>query len=193
MSVKHNKKGAWPKVCTQCADNGIETILNPGVNIYLSMFKRNIYKCLPCKAKQSQGEYVRDWKIPAFRDKKRDYLYDYHRTEPAGVYALYYDLDIVYIGESDKPEQRRVFHKTKHIKSKEQLAKGQWQSPIQYDLATGKIDVKRLSFEVMEYEQDKAKRVKREKELIQEHFIAFGEYPKYNTDGTNKKRKQRKE
>ena len=193
MSTKHNEKGAWPKVCTQCADNGIETILNPGVNIYLSMFKRSIYKCLSCKAQQSKVEHNEKWKLPWFRVKKAEYLREYHREEPAGIYAIYYDLDIVYIGESSIPEQRRITHFSKHIKSKEQLDKGQWQQPISYDLATGKIDRKRLSFEIMEYEQDKTKRIKREKELLQEHFIAFGKYPKYNTDYTDKKRKKRKE
>ena len=177
MSVKHNEKGAWPKVCIACADNGIETILNPGINCYLSLYK-----------------HIVKYKLPDFRAKKIEYLYNYHREEPAGIYAIYYDLDIIYIGESSLPEQRRIHHFTKHIKSKEQLDKGQWQSNIQYALATGELDRKRLSFEVMEYEQDKAKRLILEKKLIQEHFNTFGEYPKYQLNHTGvhngKKRKE---
>ena len=183
MKRKINTKGAWPKVCVDC-----EIELNPGVNCYLPMYKRSSYKCISCKGKQSQGEHVVKYKLPWFRAKKAEYLWDYHRMEPAGVYAVYYDLDIIYIGESDKPEQRRIHHFTKHVKSKEQLDKGQWQSNIQYDLATGKLDRKRLSFEVMEYEQDKKTRMVREKELIQEHFSVFGEYPKYNKYHTGDKR-----
>ena len=183
MKRKINTKGAWPKVCVDC-----EIELNPGVNCYLPMYKRGSYKCISCKGKQSQGEHVVKYKLPWFRAKKAEYLWDYHRMEPAGVYAVYYDLDIIYIGESDKPEQRRIHHFTKHVKSKEQLDKGQWQSNIQYDLATGKLDRKRLSFEVMEYEQDKKTRMVREKELIQEHFNVFGEYPKYNKYHTGDKR-----
>jgi len=183
MKRKINTKGTWPKVCVDC-----EIELNPGVNCYLPMYKRSSYKCISCKGKQSQGEHVVKYKLPWFRAKKAEYLWDYHRMEPAGVYAVYYDLDIIYIGESDKPEQRRIHHFTKHVKSKEQLDKGQWQSNIQYDLATGKLDRKRLSFEVMEYEQDKKTRMVREKELIQEHFNVFGEYPKYNKYHTGDKR-----
>jgi hypothetical protein len=194
MSVKHNEKGAWPKVCIACADNGIETILNPGINCYLSLYKNGTYKCTPCKSKQSQAEHIVKYKLPHFRAKKIEYLYNYHREEPAGIYAIYYDLDIIYIGESALPEQRRIHHFTKHIKSKEQLDKGQWQSNIQYALATGELDRKRLSFEVMEYEQDKAKRLILEKKLIQEHFNTFGEYPKYQLNHTGvhngKKRKE---
>ena len=46
------KKACILKLCTCC---GVE--LNPGVNIYLSMFKRGIYKCKTCKAQQSKVEH----------------------------------------------------------------------------------------------------------------------------------------
>ena len=188
MSVKHNEKGAWPKVCIGCADDGIETVLNPGVNCYLSMYKNGSYKCKVCKKKQSKVEHDVKWRLPDFRAHKAAYLHEYHREEPAGVYAIYYDLDIIYIGESSLPEQRRICHFSKYIKSKEQLDKGQWQQRIPYDLATGELDRKRLSFEVIHYEQDKKLRMKMEQQMLHEHFNAFGSYPKYNVDYTGKKR-----
>ena len=95
MSVKHNEKGAWPKVCIGCADDGIETVLNPGVNCYLSMYKNGSYKCKTCKKKQSKVEHDIKWRLPDFRAHKAAYLYEYHREEPAGVYAIYYHLSIL--------------------------------------------------------------------------------------------------
>ena len=179
MRVKINEKGVYPKLCTCC---GVE--LNPGVNIYLSMFKRGIYKCKTCKAQQSKVEHEEKWKLPWFRIKKAEYLKEYHREEPAGVYAIYEDLNIIYIGQSTMPEQRRVAHFSKHIKPDTVS----WQPKIPYDLATGKLDRTRLSFDVIEYVEDKDERMIREKYHMEQHKLAFGDYPRYNVDSTSRKR-----
>ena len=180
MRVKINEKGVYPKLCTCC---GVE--LNPGVNIYLSMFKRGIYKCKTCKAQQSKVEHEEKWKLPWFREKKAEYIKTYQRKTDAGVYAIYEDLDIIYIGQSTMPEQRRVAHFSKHISSIDR-----WQQPIPYDLATGKLDRNRLSFDIIEYVDDKDERMIREKYHLNQHKKAFGDYPRYNTFGTDKKRKK---
>ena len=184
MRTFYNTKDSWPKVCIGCAKRGEETILNPGVNIYLSMFKRAIYKCKVCKSKQSKVEHEAKWKLPWFREKKAEYLKTYHRETDAGVYAVYEDLDIIYIGQSTMPEQRRVAHFSKHIKPDTV----KWQPKIPYDLATGKLDRTRLSFDVIEYIEDKDERMKREKYHLDQHKKAFGDYPRYNVDSTNRKR-----
>ena len=183
MSAIYNHKDSWPKVCTACAKRGEETILNPGVNIYLSMFKRGIYKCKVCKKKQSKVEHDIKWTLPWFREKKAEYLKEYHRETAAGVYAIYYKLDIIYIGQSTLPEQRRVAHFSKHIKPT-----SKWQPKIPYDLATGKLDRNHLSFDMIEYVDDLDERMEREKYHLEQHKLAFGDYPKYNVDSTGRKR-----
>jgi len=179
-----NPRGQWPKVCVNCAKNGTETVLNPGVNCYLSMFKNAAYQCKSCKAKQSQVEHTAKWQLPWFRAKKLIYLTEYHNATPAAVYAVYYDMDIIYIGESAKPEQRRVAHFSKHIKK--DISK--WQNKISYDLATAVLDRNRLSFDVIEYVQDKKERMVRDRYHLDQHKLAFGDYPKYNLDYTGRKR-----
>ena len=183
MRTFYNTKDSWPKVCIACAKRGEETILNPGINIYLSMFKRAIYKCKTCKSKQSKIEHEEKWKLPWFRVKKAEYLKAYQRETDAGVYAVYEDLDIIYIGQSTMPEQRRVAHFSKHIKPI-----NKWQPKIPYDLATGKLDRTRLSFDMIEYVDNKDDRLKREKYHLEQHKLAFGDYPRYNTDSTGRKR-----
>ena len=115
--------------------------------------------------------------------KKAEYLKAYQRETDAGVYAVYEDLDIIYIGQSTMPEQRRVAHFSKHIKPIDK-----WQPKIPYDLATGKLDRTRLSFDMIEYVEDKDERMKREKYHLEQHKLAFGDYPRYNTDSTGRKR-----
>ena len=187
MSVKINQRGSWPKLCCDC-----EVVLNPGVNCYLSMFKNGSYKCHTCKKKQSKIEHDIKWQLPWFRDVKAKYLEEYHKTEPAAVYAVYYKEDIVYIGESTKPQQRRTAHFSKHIKRQQLIDKGQWQQPMQKDLALGILDRKHLSFEILEYIQDTTERKAKEKHLLDQHKAAFGEYPKYNTRLTDKPENHKK-
>jgi hypothetical protein len=183
MRTFYNKQDSWPKICTACAKRGEETTLNPGVNIYLSMFKRGIYKCKTCKAKQSKIEHEAKWKLPLFRIKKAEYIKEYQRETDAGVYAVYDKLDIIYIGQSAIPEQRRVQHFSKHIKPMDK-----WQPKISYDLATGKLDRKHLSFDMIEYVDNKEDRLIREKYHLEQHKLAFGDYPKYNSYSTDRKR-----
>lgn len=94
MKRKINEKGTYPKVCVDC-----EVVLNPGVNCYYSMYSRKSYKCKVCKKKQSEKEHVKGWALPSYRAKKVHILKNIIK-EPAGVYAIYENDDIVYIGQS---------------------------------------------------------------------------------------------
>lgn len=179
MSVKVNEKGAWPKVCTDC-----EIELNPGVNCYLSMFQRGSYKCKTCKAKQSKIEHEKKWELPWFRDKKAEYLIEYHKKFDPAVYAIYYKLDIIYIGQSSRPQTR----KTNHFSKNHRPNKKYWQGAIQIDLGKGILDRNHLSFDIIEYVNDPVKRLEREKYHLEQHKLAFGDYPKYNVYLTDKRK-----
>jgi len=179
MSVKVNEKGSWPKMCTDC-----EVELNPGVNCYLSAFNVASYKCKSCKKKQSKVEHIHYWSIPAYVDKKNVYLREYHDKDGAGVYAIYENDMIIYIGESAKIRSRITAHFSKHIQTEANLAKGFWQSPIPLLLAKGKIDRDDLSYEILATEDDKVTRQSREKQCIQDHITKYGAKPAYNTYST---------
>ena len=97
MKTKINERDVWPKVCTNC-----EVELNPGVNVYLSMFNRGGYKCKSCKKEQSKVEHIKYWQMPAYIERKAKYIAEYHKQEGAGVYAIYEKDEIIYIGESSQ-------------------------------------------------------------------------------------------
>ena len=174
MKTRINEKGAYPKVCNDC-----EIVLNPGVNCYLSMFNTGGYKCKPCTQKKSKVEHIKYYQIPAFRMRKAKWIQEYHNKDGAGVYAIYENDDIIYIGESSKIKSRVTAHFSKHINKK------QWQSPIPELLAKGKLNRDHLSYDILEPEDDTITRKQREIQHIQEHFDKYGAYPKYNTYHTN--------
>jgi len=177
MSVKVNEKGVFPKVCNDC-----EIVLNAGVNVYLSMFKVGGYKCKSCTKLKSQREHVKYYQIPAFRMRKAKWIQEYHNKDGAGVYAIYENDDIIYIGESSKIKSRVTAHFSKHINKKN------WQSPIPELLAKGKLNRDHLSYDILEPEDDDLTRKSREIQHIQLHFDKYGAYPKYNTYHTNNTR-----
>lgn len=174
MSVKVNEKGVWPKVCNDC-----EIVLNPGVNVYLSMFKVGGYKCKSCTKLKSQREHVKYYQVPAFRMRKAKWIQEYHNKDGAGVYAIYENDDIIYIGESSKIKSRVTAHFSKYINKKH------WQSPIPELLAKGKLNRKDLSYDILEPEDDTITRKLRETHYIQEHIAKYGVAPKYNKNKTN--------
>ena len=174
MKTRINEKGAYPKVCNDC-----EIVLNPGVNCYLSMFNTGGYKCKSCTQKKSKVEHIKYYQIPAFRMRKAKWIQEYHNKDGAGVYAIYENDDIIYIGESSKIKSRVTAHFSKHINKK------QWQSPIPELLAKGKLNRDHLSYDILEPEDDTITRKQREIQHIQEHFDKYGAYPKYNTYHTN--------
>ena len=170
--AKFKNTGGYPKICTDC---GVE--LNPGVNCYISMYKRGIYKCKACKKKQSQAEHIAYWEMPSYRQKKADYIKEYHDLDGAGVYAIYENDECIYIGESSQIKSRVTAHFSKHIKSNESW----FQSPIPERLKKGLIDREHLSYDILEPENDKLTRQTRETHYIQEHITKYGAAPKYNT------------
>ena len=176
MNVKEklNQNGIYPKLCTDC-----EIPLNPGVNCYLSMFNKGGYKCKSCKKEQSKVEHVRYWQVDAYRMRKAKWIQEYHNKDGAGVYAIYENDEIIYIGESSKIKSRVTAHFSKHLNKKN------WQSPIPELLAKGKLNREDLSYDILEPEDDAKIRQSRESHYIQEHIAKYGVAPKYNKNKTN--------
>ena len=177
--VKVNEKGVWPKVCCSC-----EIELNPGVNCYLSMYKRGSYKCKTCKKQQSKVEHKRYWQLPSYQQKKADYIKEYHNLDGAGVYAIYENDECIYIGESAEIKSRVTSHFSKHIKAPNKS----FQQPIQLDLKKGILDRTKLSYDILEQVDDKLTRQIRETHYIKEHIAKHGEAPRYNIYKTKRKR-----
>ena len=175
IKEKLNQSGVYPKLCTDC-----EIPLNPGVNCYLSMFNAGGYKCKSCKKEQSKIEHIRYWQVDAYRMRKAKWIQEYHNKDGAGVYAIYENDDIIYIGESNKIKSRVTAHFSKHLKTN-----NTWQSPIPELLAKGKINREDLSYDILEPEDDTITRKLRETHYIQEHIAKYGVAPKYNKYKTN--------
>ena len=170
MKRKINQRGTYPKVCSDC---GVELFV--GENCYESMYKRGSYKCKSCKKKQSQVEHVRYWQVPAYRMRKAKWIEQYHNKDGAGVYAIYENDEVIYIGESAKIKSRVTGHFSKHINKKN------WQSPIPKLLADGALNRDKLSYDILEPEDDVKIRKLRETHYIQKHIAEYGVAPKYNT------------
>ena len=175
IKEKLNQPGVYPKLCTDC-----EIVLNPGVNCYLSMFNKGGYKCKVCKKKQSKVEHVKYWQMPSYRMRKAKFIQKYHNKDGAGVYAIYENDEIIYIGESNKIKSRVTAHFSKYLKTN-----NTWQSPIPELLAKGKINRDDLSYDILEPEDDAKTRQSRESYYIQEHIAKYGAAPKYNIYKTN--------
>ena len=176
MKRKINEKGTYPKVCVDC-----EVVLNPGVNCYYSMYSRKSYKCKVCKKKQSEKEHVKGWALPSYRAKKSAYIKKYHKKEPAGVYAIYENDDIVYIGQSKKPQQRVLGHFSKYINNNP----NQFPNKMSAALKRGELNRENLSWDVLYYEDDAKKRMDIEKMVLLNHNKIHGQYPKFNVYYTN--------
>ena len=94
----------------------------------------------------------------------------YKEKIPAGIYGIFYDCKLVYIGESKKPQSRSICHFSKRT----DLNQAKIMSPISYALSIGELERDKLRFKMFEFIDDTKVRQAQEKRLIQRHI------PKYN-------------
>jgi len=89
----------------------------------------------------------------------------YKEKIPAGIYGIFYDCKLVYIGESEKPLYRSGFHFSKRTN----LKQAKIASPISYALSVGDLQRDKLRFKMLEYVDDKQSRLDRELALQQRY------------------------
>ncbi len=95
-----------------------------------------------------------------------------YETIPPGIYGIYYNNELVYIGESIKPYTRKVRHFTKFTK----IEHAYLNSAVSVALHKGEIQRENLTFKMLEFIDDTPTRKQREMCLIHQHK------PLYNSD-----------
>lgn len=156
----------------QCINCSVDLVL--GENIPPSRWKRSWYQCRSCNSK-FDGKRKN-------RDDYNEYMREYNRNRPQhrnavdknkksinpGVYGVYNDGELIYIGQSKIPYDRM----TKHFsKSKKYVY-----SSVSQALSNGELQRDNLVFKMLEFIDDHKARLNREQALIQQHT------PLYNSD-----------
>ena len=156
-----------PKQCNQC---GVDLIL--GENIPPSRWKRNWYQCRPCnnlasrKLQPKKNAYMREY----YKSNKQHIKLvnkNIHSINP-GVYGVYNNGELIYIGQSKIPYDRMTKHFTK--------SKKYVYSSVSQALSNGELQRDNLVFKMLEFIDDAPTRQAQEALLIQRHR------PLYNSD-----------
>ena len=147
--------------------------------------------CTRCKVDKSFTEYnknpickdgLQSWCKSCqkeFNRKNVDYhskkMQEYWASESPGVYKIFDEVtgDVLYVGESIRPERRRG----EHLYKRKDTEKAYKHSIINGMISEGLLDNTNLKFEVIEYVDDKEERKERETYWINELN------PTYNTMG----------
>lgn len=146
------------KTCTKC---NIE--LTIGINIAPSLWNNSTYVCKTCYYKKNKS-YNKNYIINN-KDKKVKAQEKYLDKIPAGVYCVRELGNIIYIGESSKPQRRYYGHFTKQGGQEDKI------SAINTYISN--IGKDKFTFEIMCFESDKVKRLQYEKQLQQLHKPLF--------------------
>ena len=91
---------------------------------------------------------------------------------PPGIYGIYEQNDLLYIGESATPYRRMKYHFS-NLKDLNQAYK---LSPICYALSIDELQRENLSFKMLEYVDDDSARKQRETALIQRYQPRYNNY-----------------
>ena len=94
----------------------------------------------------------------------------------AGIYGVYNNNELIYIGESGTPKNRQNLHFSKSGKLNGDVMKHKDRtSPISIALGIGELDRVNLTFKMLEFIDDTPIRKAREKCLIQRHKPVYND------------------
>ena len=139
------------KTCNKCK---VELVV--GDNWAESHKKFKQYKCKSCYNKTT-----RKWQIHN-AERNKQHVNKLSFTFKSGIYEILYKGKRVYVGQSNKPYIRISNHFSKFS----DLDAAKLKSPIAYKLSTGEIKRKDLSFNMLEYIDDKDTR-----ETVEQQYI----------------------
>ena len=160
------------KQCNKCSED-----LIVGDNWYASHKKNSTYTCKKCSyrdTKQYSQEYQR---------KNKDALYAKYKTGiklrvaikaksiNPGIYGIFNNCKLIYIGESTAPYRRAGNHFTKCAN----LRQAKIMSPVSYALSIGELQRDKLRFKMFEFIDDKQSRLDREQCLIQRYTPLYND------------------
>ena len=133
-----------------------------GDNWTASMKRQYQYKCKACYSK-IVGKYSRTEAGKSSLEKLKC------KIQP-GIYGVYNNDKLIYIGESNKPYNRKSQHFTN-----QGLDNARKMSIISYALSKGELQRVNLTFKMLEFIDDKQSRVDRELELQQRYKPLYNE------------------
>tara|TARA_B110000483_G_scaffold57879_1_gene72416 strand:- start:517 stop:1047 length:531 start_codon:yes stop_codon:yes gene_type:complete len=166
-------KGSIKKKDGKC--NYCKQILVAGKNWIASDIKENNERCRQCcrdyknaRNRTPKGKiYVALQNKKTITSKKK-----YEHKIPAGIYAVYNNDEIIYIGESKYPSARKCDHFTIAGSRGGNIEKNP--NIIAKALGRGELQRDNLVFKMLEFIDDTPTRKQQEQRLIQRHI------PKYN-------------
>lgn len=170
------------KQCNKCS---VDLVV--GENWYASSKKNSTYNCNACQYARFKS-YNYDMHTPeriaaARRNDKKSYQNRKHRILATkdkskrkikpGIYGIFSDCKLIYIGESKQPLSRSHNHFSR-IGLRGGKKKTRTSSPVALALTSGELQRDNLVFKMLEYIDDTPTRKQREQRLIQRYK------PKYN-------------
>ena len=158
------------KQCNKCS---VDLVV--GENWYTSMANNSQFRCKPCHNGISKKHHKtpngklssKKWNHSKGKKKADE---KYLTNTKAGVYGIYDNDEIIYIGQSKSSLERSAAHFSK----RKDLKQAKIVSNVSYALSIGELDRVNLTFKMLEYCDDTDERKQREKCLIQRYT------PKYN-------------
>ena len=133
-----------------------------GDNWTASMKRQYQYKCKSCYSK-IVGKYSRTEAGKSSLEKLKC------KIQP-GIYGVYNNDKLIYIGESNKPYNRKSQHFTN-----QGLDNARKMSIISYALSKGELQRVNLTFKMLEFIDDTPTRKQQEQCLIQRHKPRYNE------------------
>lgn len=105
------------------------------------------------------------------KEYKNAVIEERYKSIPPGIYGVYYNDELVYIGESIKPYTRKVRHFTKFTN----IEHAHLNSNVAVAIYKGEISKDKLRFEMLEFIDDTPTRKKQEQVLIQRYRPLYNE------------------
>ena len=154
-----------PKQCNRCS---VDLIV--GDNWYASMAKYGSYRCKKCHL-NNHYKYVKTpsgkaaitkWNKSNNHQKSVNKYFDKGK---AGVYGIFSDCKLIYIGQTSNSKKRN----SSHFSIRNNLKDAQAQSNVSYALSIGELQHDKLRFKMLEVIDDKQSRLDKEQRLIQRY------------------------
>lgn len=113
------------------------------------------------KYNEKNREYFKEYTKQYIAENKEHYkelMIKLNTAIPAGIYAIYHDDELVYVGSSEMPNKRRYSHFVNSINANN--------SSIAKAMAKGILKGDKLRFEMLEFVDDRDMRFKKEMAYI---------------------------
>ena len=118
------------------------------------------------KNKYNNTDASKKAKLKYQKTKKWEVVFKkYQGKISAGIYGIFNDCKLIYIGESLLPKQRSIAHFSK----RQDLKQAKIQSNVSYALSIGELQRDKLRFKMLEFIDDTPTRKQREECLIQRY------------------------